>query len=267
MDHPARTPVALVVSATFHVAVISLALVGFHHYGSSAQESGFVRQRVVEAVVWNGWGGGGGGGDHDPAPARKSESPGRDVMTLQPAPPTPVRATDLSVPSENPPAPTLVDVSLQPLALGTEVQPGIPDGVPGSRSLGPGSDGGAGTGKGGGAGPGRGRGGGPGEDRNTGGGPPGSSGLVVPPRLLREVKPLYTPEAMRARIQGMAVVDCLVTTDGSVADARIVRSLDREWGLDAEAVKAARQWRFVPGMLNGRPVPMRVRIELLFSLK
>jgi outer membrane biosynthesis protein TonB len=32
--------------------------------------------------------------------------------------------------------------------------------------------------------------------------------------------------------------------DGGAADARIVRSLDPVFGLDEEALKAARQWRF-----------------------
>ena len=33
-----------------------------------------------------------------------------------------------------------------------------------------------------------------------------------------------------------------------------------------EAVKAARQWRFRPGLFNGQPVAVRVTIELSFSI-
>jgi TonB family protein len=58
----------------------------------------------------------------------------------------------------------------------------------------------------------------------------------------------------------------VVTVDGTVTDVRIVRSLDGRLGLDEEAVKAARQWRFRPGLLNGQPVAVRITIELLFSI-
>ena len=47
----------------------------------------------------------------------------------------------------------------------------------------------------------------------------------------------------------------------------MVRSLDSTFGLDQEAVKAARQWRFVPGMRLGEPVAVRITIELTFTLR
>jgi TonB family protein len=58
----------------------------------------------------------------------------------------------------------------------------------------------------------------------------------------------------------------VVTVDGTVTDVRIVRSLDGRLGLDEEAVKVARQWRFRPGLLNGQPVAVRITIELSFSI-
>jgi outer membrane biosynthesis protein TonB len=41
--------------------------------------------------------------------------------------------------------------------------------------------------------------------------------------------------------------------------------LDTKFGLDAEAVKAAKQWTFKPGLKAGKPVPVRVTIEMGFS--
>ena len=46
-----------------------------------------------------------------------------------------------------------------------------------------------------------------------------------------------------------------------------MRSLDSTFGLDNEAVKAARQWRFKPGTRLGQPVPVLVTIELSFALR
>ena len=51
-------------------------------------------------------------------------------------------------------------------------------------------------------------------------------------------------------------------TDGTVGDVSVVRSLDSTFGLDEEAMKAARQWRFRPGTRLGEPVPVIITIEL-----
>jgi len=92
------------------------------------------------------------------------------------------------------------------------------------------------------------------------------SGVEIP-RILREVKPAYTADAMRAKIQGIVELEAVVLPDGSVGDVSVTRSLDRTFGLDNEAIKAVRQWRFAPGTRLGRPVPVLVTIELTFTLR
>jgi outer membrane biosynthesis protein TonB len=47
----------------------------------------------------------------------------------------------------------------------------------------------------------------------------------------------------------------------------VVRSLDNTFGLDQEAIKAAKQWRFRPGTRLGEPVPVLITIELAFTLR
>jgi TonB family protein len=89
---------------------------------------------------------------------------------------------------------------------------------------------------------------------------------VTNPRILRQVKPKYTAEAMHAKVEGTVVVECVVQTDGTVDAVRVVKSLDSVYGLDDEAVKAARQWRFVPGMKGDVAVPVLITIELSFRL-
>lgn len=49
-------------------------------------------------------------------------------------------------------------------------------------------------------------------------------------------------------------MECVVGPDGTVGDVQVVKSLDKEHGLDDEAVKAAKQWRFNPGRRDGKPV-------------
>lgn len=90
---------------------------------------------------------------------------------------------------------------------------------------------------------------------------------VSPQRVVRDVRPIYTRLARQARIQGGVVVESVVRRDGSVGDAVVVRSLDRTFGLDQEALNAIKQWRFVPGTRSGGPVDVVVTVELVFALE
>jgi TonB family protein len=63
------------------------------------------------------------------------------------------------------------------------------------------------------------------------------------------------------------LLQCTVRQDGSVTDIQVVRSLDPTFGLDQEAIKAARQWRFAPGTRMGQPVSVQITIELTFTLR
>jgi len=92
-------------------------------------------------------------------------------------------------------------------------------------------------------------------------------GGVSLPRVLSEVKPQYTAQAMRAKVQGTVLLECVVQPDGSVGNIKVVRSLDSTFGLDQEAMKAARQWQFKPGTRFGEPVPVLVTIEIAFTLR
>jgi protein TonB len=71
---------------------------------------------------------------------------------------------------------------------------------------------------------------------------------------------------MRDKIQGDVLVEMIVNPDGSVGKTRVVASLDPIDGLDANALDAAQQYRFVPGTLNGQPVPVLVTLSLSFRL-
>ena len=95
--------------------------------------------------------------------------------------------------------------------------------------------------------------------------PPGNG--VSTPKLIKEVKPEYTPEARAAKIQGTVLLSAVVLEDGTVDNVAVIRSLDTKYGLDGQAVKAARQWMFSPGMKDGKPVAVKITIELAFTLR
>jgi protein TonB len=214
-------------------------------------------------------GGGGGGGNRQPGPIRRAQGVGSDQITLrvrESRPPRSVVAASIRPVDDVPPLPSIV-LDAKPLASGLFDQIGLPTGgMLSATSTGPGSGGGVGSGSGTGIGSGRGPGLGAGSGGGTGGGVHRPGGAVSAPRLIKEVRPKYTPEALRNRIQGTVVLEAVVSRDGCTSHIQVVRSLDRG-GLDEEAVAAVAQWRFEPGRLAGAPVDVLVAIMLDFSIR
>lgn len=111
---------------------------------------------------------------------------------------------------------------------------------------------------------------GPGDQSGPGGGGDRIYGIgneVTSPIPLRRPPPAYTAEAMRARLQGVVVLNCVVRPDGRCSDIRVTKSLDMVFGLDQQAIASAREWRFRPGTRMGEPVSVLVTLEIGFSIR
>ena len=167
-------------------------------------------------------GGGGGGGNTGTAPPRRAQATGRDLLTMPMATPPDVASSSTSAVQALP----LLEVTAHSLALGSvplagaiDAQPSVSDSRGGGDgdavgpTRGPGNAGGDGGGLG------------PGHGRELGDGYAIGNG-VSSPRLLRDVKPAYTSEAMHAKITGTVGLSCVVERDGSVRDCRLTRSLE-----------------------------------------
>jgi TonB family protein len=74
----------------------------------------------------------------------------------------------------------------------------------------------------------------------------------------------YPEEAKAAGIQGTVLADVVVDASGNVSDARITESIPM---LDEQALLAVRNWRFSPTVVNGQPVPVRMIVEVSFTLR
>jgi protein TonB len=267
--HPRMAP-AVAASLGTHLA-LAIALFLIAGYTPQRRPVATILQSTPDAdVVWlpktGPGGGGGGGGNRMKDPPRSAQLPGRDAITVPVQKPPTLESLRQDRKEPNPVE--QLDIPVKPLAAGIDSLPGlIAVGGPQTLSQGSGSRGGAGIGEGPGNGPGRGNGLDDGFGGNFGGGPRGPGDGVAMPQLITQVKPAYTADAMRAKVQGTVLVECLVNADGSVSDVRVRRSLDSTFGLDQEAVKAARQWRFRPATRLGEPVPVLVTIELTFTLR
>jgi protein TonB len=215
-------------------------------------------------------GGGGGGGNQQSGPIRRAQSVGSDAVTLRtrktPPPAAPVAAPAALATDEVPQLPAIL-LDATRLASGIFEQTGLPAAaLVSGTSTGPGFGGGVGTGIGTGIGSGRGPGLGPGSGGGTGGGTYRPGGAVSAPRLITQVKPGYTPQALHDQIQGPVVLELIVTREGFAQRIRVVKSLD-PGGLDEEAALAVAQWRFEPGRLAGEAVDVIVTIRLDFAIR
>lgn len=212
--------------------------------------------------------GGGGGGNRQSGPIRRAQGRGSDAITLRVRQSQPAAVPEAASPAPADVVPTVPSMVLdaKPLASGAFEQLGLPDsGVLSGTSTGPGSGGGVGTGVGIGIGSGRGPGLGPGSGGGVGGGAYRPGGAVTSPRLITEVKPRYTTDALKNRVQGTVELEVVVTADGCASNIRVIRSLDP--GLDREALAATSQWRFEPGRLAGQPVNVLVQVFVDFRIR
>lgn len=89
-------------------------------------------------------------------------------------------------------------------------------------------------------------------------------GGIQPPTKIVDVKPVYPPEAMASRPQGTVIIEATIGTDGTVQNAKVLRSIPL---LDDAALAAVRQWRFTPTLVNGQPVPVVMTVAVNFRLR
>jgi periplasmic protein TonB len=231
-------------------------------------EEPIARPELVFLAVTGPGGGGGGGGNRTPSPPARLQTRGLDALSVPVATPPPLTPPREQVEPRPDPPEIALNVPIKPMDVGQIPVVGAVNGLSTAPagSQGPGTDGGAGSGKNGGSGPDD----GPGLERGSGGGINGDvfqlGAGITPPRVIHAMKPSYTPGAMQARIQGEVLVSAIVRPDGTVTDVRVSRSLDRVFGLDEEALKAARQWRFKPATRSGQPVAVYITISVNFSM-
>jgi len=83
-------------------------------------------------------------------------------------------------------------------------------------------------------------------------------------RTVSAAQPRATSKDVDARIPNTVRVSCVVTVDGSVAEVRVIGTL--EPNLEAQVVNAARRWRFKPGTKDGKSVPVRVEIDVTLTV-
>jgi protein TonB len=89
-------------------------------------------------------------------------------------------------------------------------------------------------------------------------------GYISAPQKVHDVAPEYPPMARAAGITGVVIIEAVIAEDGSVRDARVLRSAPL---LDQAALAAVRQWVYRPTLLNGVPVSVIMTVTVRFELR
>ncbi len=87
---------------------------------------------------------------------------------------------------------------------------------------------------------------------------------VTPPRCTYTPNPSYSEPARAVKLQGVLVLQVLISESGAIAGEQVVKGLP--FGLDAQALETVKNWRCDPVTVNGQPKPSVVPIEVSFRL-
>jgi len=89
-------------------------------------------------------------------------------------------------------------------------------------------------------------------------------GRIRPPRRLTYVPPVYPAIAQTARVEGIVILEAIISASGDVTAVRVLRSVPL---LDEAARTAVARWRYSPTTLNGVNVPVIMTVTVTFALK
>ena len=90
-----------------------------------------------------------------------------------------------------------------------------------------------------------------------------AGGAIKPPQKIHDVRPVYPDDAQAAGVEGVVILDIVISTEGSVIATSVLRSVPM---LDDAAEHAVMQWRFEPTLLNGEPVEIEMVVTINFTL-
>ena len=93
-------------------------------------------------------------------------------------------------------------------------------------------------------------------------GAPQMGSEVSPPEPVRKVDPKYPQDLIKDHVEGEVILFAVIRKDGKVDSIQLVRGIDPQ--LDANAIEALSQWKFVPATKDGEPVSLEAIVHIPF---
>jgi TonB family protein len=100
------------------------------------------------------------------------------------------------------------------------------------------------------------------EARPAPGAPPRAGSAPVTPVKIVDVPAILPVQALQAGVRGQVLVEIHIAADGTVTDAKVLRSVPL---LDEAALAAVRQWRYKPTLVSGTAVPIITTATVTFQ--
>lgn len=79
------------------------------------------------------------------------------------------------------------------------------------------------------------------------------------PTLISKADPIYTREALSARVEGLLIAKCVITTSGELTRCRVVKGLPH---MDNAVLSALAKWRYSPVLYQGKPTSVEYVISV-----
>jgi TonB family protein len=91
-----------------------------------------------------------------------------------------------------------------------------------------------------------------------------AANAITPPMVIYKPEPGYTKEARAAKLQGTVYLEVMIAADGTVSDVKVTKPFDK--GLDENAIRAVKTWKFLPATKAGKPVPFKTMATVSFRI-
>jgi TonB family protein len=100
--------------------------------------------------------------------------------------------------------------------------------------------------------------------RRVGAARPGEP-VVAQPEKIRDVKPVYPQSAQAAGVQGVVILEAVLSPAGCTTSISVRRSVAPL--IDVAAIQAVSRWKFKPAQLDSQPVPALSTLTVYFRLQ
>jgi len=92
------------------------------------------------------------------------------------------------------------------------------------------------------------------------------SAVDVQPKVVKSVDPIYPDIDRRAGVKGNIIINALISENGEVLEAVVIRGITGSVSLEKEAVSAVKKWKFLPAEKDGVKVKVWKPITIGFGL-
>lgn len=87
---------------------------------------------------------------------------------------------------------------------------------------------------------------------------------ITAPVVIKRVEPVYPEPYRQGRITGIVILEAAITEEGQIENLAILKSLGP--AIDMAGIDAVRQWKFKPGVRDGKPIPVLFNLTINFKL-